>query len=214
MRNPRIIDISMPLREPMRGFSKSTARTMENDGWNATELKIYSHAGTHMDAPLHFDINSNTIDEIAADRFMCDCHIIRIPDIKPGGLLNRECLGDISGRIKKGQAVLFNTGWSRYHDDPEMYRDKLPRISKDLAEWLAKKEVNLIGVEPPSVADVNNLEELQGIHKILLEADILILEGLTNLESVKTDFVKLIALPLKIAGGDGAPVRAIIIEES
>ncbi|MFW5820685.1 MAG: cyclase family protein [Bacteroidota bacterium] len=214
MRNPRIIDISMPLREPMRGFSKSTARTMERDGWNATELKIYSHAGTHMDAPLHFDVNSKTIDQVPPDRFVCECHIIRIPDIEPGGLLTMDYLADVSEKIKMGQAVIFNTGWSRYHDNPEMYRNKLPRISKDLAEWLALRGVNLIGVEPPSVADVNKLEELQEIHKILLEADILILEGLTNLESVKADFVKLIALPLKIEGGDGAPVRAIIMEES
>lgn len=187
---------------------------MEKDGWNATELKIYSHAGTHMDAPVHFDINSKTIDQIPAERFLCDCHIVRIPDIEPGGLLTPDCLGDVSGIIKKGQAVIFNTGWSRYHDDPEMYRNKLPRISKELAEWLAMKQVNLVGVEPPSVADVNKTQELREIHRILLEADILILEGLTNLESVKTDFVKLIALPLKIEGGDGAPVRAIIIEKT
>lgn len=214
MKKSRIIDISLPLKEPMRGFSKSVARTIDKDGWNATELKIYSHAGTHMDAPLHFDINSKTIDQIRPDRFMSDCHIIRIPDIEPCGLLTPDCLGEASAKIKKGQSVIFNTGWSRFHNDPEMYRDKLPRISGDLAVWLAEKEVNLVGVEPPSVADVNKLEELQEIHRILLEADILILEGLTNLESVKTDFAKLIALPLKIEGGDGAPVRAIIIEET
>jgi arylformamidase len=73
--------------------------------------------------------------------------------------------------------------------------------------------VNLIGVEPPSIADVNKLEELQTVHRILLEGDVLIVEGLCNLEAVSKDYVQFLALPLKIGQGDGAPVRAIIIED-
>ena len=71
----------------------------------------------------------------------------------------------------------------------------------------------MLGVEPPSVADVNNLEEVTEIHRILLDGDVIIIEGLTNLRQIRRDQVVLIALPLKVEGGDGAPARVIALEE-
>jgi kynurenine formamidase len=67
-------------------------------------------------------------------------------------------------------------------------------------------------VEPPSVADVHNLKEVTDIHRLLLGADIIIVEGLTNLEAIQTDCVWLMALPLKIGRGDGAPARVVAFE--
>jgi kynurenine formamidase len=208
-----IIDITMSYKEPMRGFTKSVARRISEDGWNATDLHIYSHAGTHMDAPMHFNINPLTIDEIPPHRFISDCHIIKVQVKNDSQIITVDDLGMKADQIKEMESVIFQTGWSRYSDDLSIYRDKLPRIGEDLAKWLVRRKVNLIGVEPPSVADVNNLVELQLIHRILLEGNILILEGLTNLEAVQKDFVKLLALPLKVHKGDGAPVRALIMEE-
>ena len=73
--------------------------------------------------------------------------------------------------------------------------------------------MNILGVEPPSVADVNNKEELTRIHKILLGANITIVEGLTNLGALTREKVFFIAAPLKIENGDGGPCRAFAIEE-
>lgn len=70
-----------------------------------------------------------------------------------------------------------------------------------------------IGVEPPSVADVNALDELTRIHKILLQAGVTIVEGLTNLESLTQQRVFFVAAPLKLESGDGAPCRAFAIED-
>lgn len=208
----RVIDISISLKEPMRGFQISESRNITDHGWNATNLHIYSHAGTHMDAPTHFDINPVSIDEISPHRFISDCHIIKVPVNTDSQLIDLKDLGDKIDVIKQDESVILQTGWSKYADDLSVYRDKLPRIGEELARWMADKKINLIGVEPPSVADVNNIDELQLIHGILLEAGILILEGITNLESLEKEYVKLIALPLKIYKGDGAPVRALVIE--
>jgi kynurenine formamidase len=71
----------------------------------------------------------------------------------------------------------------------------------------------MLGVEPPSVADVNNIEELTATHRILFEGGVIVVEGLANLTSLSKPRVTFIALPLKVAGGDGAPVRAVAIEE-
>jgi kynurenine formamidase len=96
--------------------------------------------------------------------------------------------------------------------DIAMYRDQLPRISEELARWCVSRGVNILGVEPPSVADVNNLEEVTRIHKILLSGGVTIVEGLTNLEQLTQERVFFGALPLPLAGADGSPVRAFAIE--
>ena len=208
----KVIDVTLPLQEPMRGFRKSVAKTLDEDGWNATTLEIYSHAGTHMDAPLHFGVSEDSIDQVPPERLILRCHMVRIDSCQPSALITEAHLADVSGRVLAGDGIIFHTGWSRYEKDPAIYRDQLPRISRELAFWLVEKQVGLIGVEPPSIADVNNLGELQEVHRILLEGDVLILEGLCNLEQVQADLVQLIALPLKVQGGDGAPVRAVIVE--
>ena len=58
----KIIDLTLTYEEGMRGVAFETARTKADDGWNALTLHLYSHAGTHMDAPFHFDVNDQTID--------------------------------------------------------------------------------------------------------------------------------------------------------
>jgi arylformamidase len=98
-------------------------------------------------------------------------------------------------------------------DELQYYRDNLPRVAEDLARWCVERKVKLLGVEPPSVADVNNTEELTRIHKILLCGGVTIVEGLTNLDQVQTEKVFFAALPLKIESGDGCPCRAFAIED-
>ena len=117
-------------------------------------------------------------------------------------------LGDVAESIQPDDCILLRTGWSHHLADTSIYRDGLPRISDELAEWLVQKGVKLIGTEAPSVADVNDLEEVDRIHKILLGAGITIVEGLCNLEKLNRN-VYFMALPLKLAKGDGAPVRAL-----
>ena len=72
-----------------------------------------------------------------------------------------------------------------------------------------EKKIALLGVEPPSVADVNDIREVTEIHRILLGANITIVESLKNLHRIKQDRFEFIALPLKLTGGDGSPVRAL-----
>jgi kynurenine formamidase len=121
-------------------------------------------------------------------------------------------LGQMADNIREGDGLLLRTGWSRRIGHAS-YRDELPRVSLELAEWCVAKGVRMLGVEPPSVADINNLEELTAVHKALLSAGIIIVEGLANLDQIRREVVTFMAFPLKVAGGDGAPVRAFAIEE-
>jgi len=195
----------------MRGVAFETAKTKKNDGWNAKTLHLYSHAGTHMDAPFHFDVNDQTIDEFEVNRFFCDSWVIPI-DAYDGQKIKLNDLGKFADLIKEGDGVVLKTGWSAYVNE-DKYRTKLPGIHEDLARWFVKRKINMLAVEPPSVADVMDIEEVTKIHEILLGGDIIIVEGLTNLELLSQEKVKLVALPLKIQGGDGAPARVIAMED-
>jgi len=208
----RIIDLTLSLEEGMRGVKIETAHLFEKDGWNATTLHLYSHGGTHMDAPKHFDVSSRTIDQIPLDKCMGPAWLVDLSGIKPRSLISIEDLGAVEKKIQSGDSLLIRTGWSRLVHSPT-YRDDLPRISLELARWCVNKSIRMLGVEPPSVADVHNIEELTTIHRTLLAGGVIIVEGLANLEKICKEKVTFMAFPLKIAQGDGSPVRAFAIEE-
>ncbi len=202
------------MREGMRGVSFDCAMNMERgDGWNANNLSLYSHAGTHMDAPCHFGVEGPSIDEYTIEELMGPAWVVDIPDCPQKYLIRVADLGNIQERIVPNEILLFRTGWSRFVDKPEIYRDALPRISQELADWCVKMQVKMVGVEPPSVADVHNREELKSVHQTLLGSNIRIVEGLAHLDQIQKERVTFFSLPLKIYQGDGAPCRAFAVEE-
>ncbi len=207
----KIIDLTLAYEEGMRGVAFENAKSKSVDGWNSKTLRLYSHAGTHMDAPFHFEVNNQTIDEFEVSRFVCDSWVIPI-DAHAGQKIRLEDLGGYADHIEKSDGVILKTGWSAYVNE-NRYREELPGIHESLATWFVGKGINMLAVEPPSIADVMDLEEVTKIHEILLSGDIIIVEGLTNLDSVSKEKVTLIALPLKIKGGDGAPARVIAMEK-
>ena len=196
----------------MGGVFIEPAKTLSVDGWNASTLHLYSHSGTHMDAPLHFEVNEQTIDELPINRLITQAWIVDLRHLKPKAEITISDLESISKDFTAGESIILHTGWSKKLGT-QAYRDELPRISKDLALWMGEKKVNILGVEPPSVADVNNIKEVTEIHNILMKNDIIIVEGLCNLEQISKNKITLIALPLKVEGGDGAPSRVIAIED-
>lgn len=209
-----IIDLTLTMRPNMRGVSWEQAKTTERHGWNTRQLHLYSHAGTHMDAQTHFAAGPGTIDQTPLERCMGVAWVVHLEGIADRTFITVTDLGALAETFPSGDCLLLRTDWSKHIADPQRYRDHLPRIAEDLAHWCVKKQVNVLGVEPPSVADVNHKEELTLIHKILLEANITIVEGLTNLDQLTQEKVFFIAAPLKIEGGDGAPCRAFAIMQN
>ena len=207
----KYIDLTLTLEDGMRGVQFEPARTLKKDGWNAQTYHLYSHAGTHADAPIHFEANDETIDKFPVERFFTSSYVVDLTGILPHSEIELKDLGKVADEIQKGEGLIFKTGWSKYVQEPQ-YRIGIPTISKKLAEWCVEKGVATIAVEPPSVADVQNLKVLTEIHTILLKGDILIIEGLINLEKITQPKVQFIPLPLKINNGDGAPCRAVAIE--
>ena len=208
----RVIDLTVSVASGDRGVQIEQARRLEVDGWNATTLSLYSHCGTHIDAPVHFGVGNVTIDAIAVEDLMGPAWVADVRAVGAGGSITPEHLGDVAAKFKAGESLLIRTGWSAYYGR-DRYRDELPRISTELAQWCVDKKVRMLGVEPPSVADVNNPQEVTAVHRILFGGGVIVVEGLANLDALTKPKVTFIALPLKIAEGDGAPARAIAIEE-
>jgi predicted dehydrogenase/kynurenine formamidase len=207
----RVIDLTRMIDAELPSATVTPFRTISADGWNATTLSLYSHCGTHMDAPRHFLEGGATLDQ--QDLSVCcgPAKVLDLTPVAPRELIGVEHLARWADRIGPGDRLLLRTDWSqRFGTDA--YRNELPRISLQLARWAVERRVALIGVEPPSVADVNDLEELTSVHQTLFRGNVVIVEGLVGLDQIRDEQVEFIALPLRVAGGDGSPVRAIAIE--
>jgi predicted dehydrogenase/kynurenine formamidase len=207
----RVVDLSLPLDEHLPGFSIAPDKRLEREGWNTTTLTLYSHCGTHVDAPRHFVPDGATLEQQSLEVCCGPARLLDLTPVEPRELLTVAHLQRWQHDIGPGDRLLLRTDWHRRFGTPE-YRHALPRISPDLARWLVERKVALIGVEPPSVADVDNKRELTEVHQILLRGGVFIVEGLAHLDQLCLDRVVFIALPLRIVGGDGCPVRAVAIE--
>lgn len=208
---PRIIDLTLTLRPGMRGVACEPKFNFREHGWNAQMLHLYSHCGTHIDAPTHSEAGDLTIDEVPLSQCMGPAWLVKLDGIAPRTMISVADLGGIVTRFTPGESLIIRTGWSIFVDEAK-WRDELPRVSPELARWCVEHHVKLLGVEPPSVADVNHLPELIQIHQTLLSGGVLIVEGLTNLDAIFQEKVFFAALPLKPLRGDGSPVRAFAIE--
>ncbi len=205
---PRLIDLTLPLVPGQRGVAMEPAFTIARDGWNGATWHLYSHAGTHMDAPLHFAVGHETIDTTPLERCLGPAWVVNLVPIAPRTLLTVAHLGAVADKVSPDDSLLLRTDWHHHAADATVYRDALPRIGAELAEWCVARRVKMLGVEPPSVADVNHLPEVTHIHRILLGGWVTIVEGLAFLDRLEQPKVFFHALPLKLAGGDGCPVRA------
>lgn len=208
-----ITDLSLTFVDGMRGVGFEQNSTVADIGYNTTNLSIYSHAGTHMDAPLHFVDGGRTIDHIDLEKCVGPALVADLSSIEPNGIITINDLEPYADKITSGSRLLMRTDWDA-HADANDYRSHMPRVSPELARWLVEKDIVLLGLETPSVASLRpeNLAELTEVHQILLNAEIVIVESLANLRLLQQEIVHFIALPLKLDGIDGSPVRAVAVE--
>ena len=206
---PTIIDLTQTLSRGMRGVAIHPHTRIANEGYNTTNLHLYSHAGTHMDAPLHFLDGGATIDQWPLAQCIGPAIVIDLSFKAPDSLISVADLGVAAAKIGQGSRVLLRTDWDDHATLPD-YRTHFPRISRELASWLVEQGVWLVGVQTPSVASLADREELRDVHQILLRGGIVIVECLMNLRELP-EVVTFIALPLKVDGGDGSPVRAVAL---
>jgi arylformamidase len=203
------IDVSIPLRNGMvhwpgdAPFSRlQTLHIANGDACNLSQISTSAHIGTHMDAPRHFLADGKGIETMPITATIGPARVIEIQD--PDRIPIHELEPH---HLAKGERVLFKTRNSSHHWKTHDFQEQFVYIPKDTAHYLAKCEVQTVGVDYLSVGGykIDSAET----HRALLSAGIWIIEGL-NLEQVEPGNYELICLPLKIVGSDGAPARAVL----
>ena len=176
----------------------------ESSPCKVTKLGWSTHFLTHIDFPSHFIDRGATLEDIPLDRFISPALVIAVD----GDSIEEKHIPDDSAC--RGKSLLFKTRNSesvtRQDFDPEHVY-----MTPAAAELAKTREVNLVGIDYISIDKSG--DESYPVHYILLGAQILILEGL-DLTNASVGEYTLCALPLKIAEGDGSPVRAILIQGS
>jgi kynurenine formamidase len=169
---------------------------------NLSRLTIGLHCGTHMDAPFHFIGSGRTMEQVPMEQCAGPAVLVRLPGHGSGAAITEVDLARHRNALcETGKAVL-STGWERRWGQPEYFSNH-PVITREAAQFLLKCGVHLVGVDFPSVD-----KPPHETHVELLSAGAVIVENLTNLDAISGDRFQLIALPLRIVGRDGSPIRA------
>jgi len=167
---------------------------------NNSRLSVSIHTGTHVDAPFHFFEDGKTIDQVPLERF---CGPALCVDVSGEKIIDAAKLSASAEKIRQYRKVIFYTGWASRWKHMEYFSDH-PCLTADAAEFLVDAGVHLVGLDTPSV----DLPPFPA-HLVLLRNGVVIVENLRNLERIPQEVFEFIALPLKISGRDGSPVRAI-----
>ncbi|MCE5195813.1 MAG: cyclase family protein [Negativicutes bacterium] len=180
--------------------------TIEDDYFRQTALTLYSHHGTHMDAPAHIFLNGKTLDQFPPERFLGSAAVVDGSRLPADSILSLSEMLDLQPLAEQAEFVLLHTGWSRYWGSAQ-YNNHYPSISPEIAQWLVQQGKKGFGVDTTSVDRIDSLVN----HRILLEKEILIIENLSDLQRLGRQLLRFYALPLHYLASDGAPVRAIAI---
>jgi arylformamidase len=230
IRRTRVIDASPVLRPGMPLFPRHpgvefepTARTHERDGYFVQTIHLGEHSGSHVDAPAHMlaDRSEATIDTFAVERFVAPYVLYDLAPLElgPGELATAEDLRAAepnSGRPQHLDAVLLHFGWDRhYHDANGWWAANTPGLTADACAYLLGLGVALVGSDTPTcdtaVLDGKIVAD-HGHRTYFLPNDILLVEGLIGLGSAPSEGV-FVGAPLRIHGGSGSPIRALLLVE-
>ncbi|MGX6978261.1 cyclase family protein [Vagococcus elongatus] len=201
-----IIDISQPLNgetpiypgdEPLILYEQ---QTVERDGYSTFFLSSNLHAGTHLDVPMHLIKDERTVADFPLEQFMGEGVLL---DVRGEAVIDYQVAYE--ELIQPQAIVLLYTGHDTFYYQSDYFTDH-PTVSEELADFFVRKEIKMLGMDMPS-PDYHPFE----IHQRLFQADIPLLENLTNLEKLlAVNNFQVMALPLKIEA-EASFVRAVCL---
>jgi kynurenine formamidase len=191
------------------------AATHESDGYRVTELRLGTHAGTHIDAPSHTEPDGKNLDEFEVSEFAFDARLVDCSELDAREPIGPEALPE-SSEETDAEMVIFRTGWDDYWGT-DRYFDH-PYLTADAAEKCAEYGVH-VGLDalspdpsPSEKKGAKTEQEPAGVpaHHELLGSGLFVVENLTGLADLPERF-ELRAYPLALAEADGSPVRAVAV---
>ena len=207
----KIFDISRPLFNGLAPWPGDTAfhfelkwKMAEGATVNVGAVTMGVHNGSHADAPFHFENGANTIDHMPLETYFGDAMVVDLTNRFENGERREITIADLGPMADSTSRVLLKTGvWK----DSKNFPDWIPVIARDVPKWLEARKVKLLGLDLPSVDPIE--AKVLVNHHALAAANIAIVESL-DLSEIAAGLYHFSALPLRINGGDAAPVRAIL----
>lgn len=213
---------------PTRFEKEQLAYGQTDGGWfySSNSVCTPEHGGTHLDAPIHFAAQGIAADEIPLQKLIAPAVVIDV-SAKAGADRNyrlsaEDVLGfeEQHGRIEAGTIVILRTGWSRHWPDAKAYlgddtpgdasRLQFPSYGAEAARLLVEeRRVAMLGVDTASI-DYGKSKDFI-VHRIAAARNVGGIENLTNLDQLPPAGAAILALPMKIAGGSGGPVRVVAL---
>lgn len=217
-----IVDLSMNIEEGIITFpvhwhpivEVSILGRLNFEGRETRKVTFGTHTGTHVDAPRHFVAGGQTVDKLDLEVCYGPATLLDFRDLDERSELTLDLLKSrLSGPVPR--RLVLNFGWSKRATSSDYYANH-PFLSEACCTWLVDNGVQLVGLDTPMPDDPRNgrgCEKDSPNHKIFLGNGVVLLEYLSNLDQItKREFI-ISALPLKITGADGSPVRAVAIVE-
>lgn len=220
--------IYWPTAEPFKLDTVSAQRTPAGFYYAANNFRAAEHGGTHLDAPIHFAEGRKTIDQLPLEQLIAPAVVI---DVSPKAQADRDYqinADDFTawesqhGQIPNKAILLLRTGYGKFWPDRLKYlgTDKhgpeavaelhFPGLHSEAARWLvANRNINAIGLDTPSI-DYGQSKLFES-HQILFERNIPAFENVANLEQLPITGALVVALPMKIKGGSGGPLRIVAL---
>jgi len=196
--------------------------------YTANSFSCAEHGGTHMDAPVHFAEGTPSVEQVSLDRLVGPALVVDVTAsaaADPNYLVSVEDIvawEEEHGAIPDGNIVLIRTGWGKYYPDKKKYLGtarrgpeavaelSFPGLDPEAARWLVgNRKVAAIGLDTASID--RGKSELFEAHQILFTAGIPVFENVASLDRLPVQGFEVVALPMKIKGGSGAPLRIIAI---
>lgn len=206
----RIVDLSLDVYPGAPTFpGDPTCRfqvhdTIASSGYNLTQVCFGTHQGTHLDAPFHFDDRGRTVDSIDLGRCVGPATVIDLSWKRPKEPIVIADLLPYESAVRPGARILCRLGWDRMLFRPGYFTD-FPSMTVELSQWLADRKILLVGMDTPSPS----ADQSTAVHEILLGAEVVVVEGLAHLDELPSGEVFFVAVPLRLRGLDGSPVRAL-----
>ncbi|MDQ6765500.1 MAG: cyclase family protein [Verrucomicrobiota bacterium] len=186
---------------------KVNAEITKGSSVNLGMISMSLHNGSHADARFHFEQEGWTIEQVTLEAYLGPALVVDLAQKYSRGAMPQMTVGDLEphdAELRESPRLLLKTNaWS----DSTKFPERIPTISREVPAWLQERGVKLLGFDVPSVDEITSKDLAN--HHAIAAAGICILESL-DLSEIDGGRYNLAALPLKIEGGDGSPVRAIL----
>jgi arylformamidase len=219
----RVVDLSFPIKPHFRWKVAGERRSSHEAGdiFQSTVLTLGCHAYTHVDAPVHFLPGDRDIAQMPVEQWMGPAAVVDLTHLGDNGEVTAADLDARASHVQRGDIVLLRTDWPRRVSvESERFWRQAPHTGRSACDWLVTRGAKAVGYDYPPDYAIRTMifepgrkvtREQCTTHHVFFPVGITVIEYLTNLDEIRAPRCRFIALPLKIDGADGSPVRAVAL---